>query len=199
MANDLQIIPPSQPETPCVRLSNDAALLKLVEDFQPGIGQRLATPDERQRLAALVPEYERALTPAGRNAVEDSVAMLSMAYPALRADIDEADARLELYVQELADLPADILNVACRAALRELTFFPSIAEIRKRATGFAQRQFRLMRLRHLIAKHDAEWRDPEPEAPMTAEDEAEMQRLRRKFGLEGDKGPEPNTDQEIAA
>lgn len=109
--------------------------------------------------------------------------MISMAYPALRADIDEADARLELYVQELGDLPADILDIACRAALRELTFFPSIAEIRKRATGFAQRQFRMMRIRHLIARHDAEWREPEPEAPMSAEDEAEMVLLRKKFGL----------------
>lgn len=171
-----------------------------MEGFQPGIDQRLPTPDERQRLAALVPQYERALNPAGRNAVEDSVAMLSMAYPALRADIDEADARLELYVQELGDLPADILDTACRASLRELTFFPSIAEIRKRANGFAQRQFRLMRIRHLIAKHDAEWRDPEPEPEMTAEDRAEMQRLRRKFSLDGDKGPDPEPkEEEIAA
>lgn len=180
---DLQILPSSKPPVPCLRLSNDAALLKLVDGFQPGIDQRLPTPAERERLAALVPDYERVLVPAPREAIEETVAMMSLAYPALRITTDEADARLELYVQELSDLPADILDTACRTALRELTFYPSIAEIRKRAAGLAQRQYRLARIRHLIAKHDAEYREPEADEPLTAEQEAEKRAIMRKLGL----------------
>jgi hypothetical protein len=186
MATALQTVPNS-PRTPCSLLSSDAALLSLVQDFQPGIAQRLPTPAERERLAALLPHYERALAPADRRAVEETIAVMSLAYPAMRVTEAEANARLDLYVRELSDLPTDILEEACRAALRELTFFPSIAEIRKRASGLAQRAFRLSRIKHLIARHDAEWR--EPEAELSPEDKAKVADWLRTHGFEAPQAP----------
>src|SRR5688572_13553363 len=98
MATDLQIHQPERPPTPCSLLSSDAALTDLVDRFQPGIDQRLPTPAERGRLAVLAGEYEHALVPAPREAIETAIAMMSLAYPAMRVTTDEADARLELYV-----------------------------------------------------------------------------------------------------
>lgn len=184
MATDLQTVQSNTLPTPCSRLCSNPALLKLVDDFQPGIGQRLATKPERAELARLQAEYEQTLTPATPAQIKSGIGMLALAYPALKVSPDEAKARLELYAQALGDLPHDILNVALMKALKELTFFPSVSEIRERATGFAQRVFRYNRVKQLIAKHDSEYREPEPERELSAEDHAEMARLRKKFGLD---------------
>lgn len=178
--------------------SKSSALAKLVDDTHPHF-QRLITPAERAILADLVPQYQSALVPATPEYIGKSITMLSVAFPGGKSTDAEAQARHRLYRDGLADIPADVLAEACRDAIRTCQFFPTVKELRERCREAVMRGFRLSRIRHLIAKHDAEWREPEPEAPMTAEDEAEMQRLRRKFGLAGDKGPQPDSEQEIAA
>lgn len=141
-------------KTPCSLLLSDNDLASLVNDHMPGIRQRLMTPEELERAEALLPQYERALQPAAPERIEESVAMLALAYPAMRTSVDEAAARLKLYTAGLSDVPADILPIACDAAIKELTFFPSVAELRNRCKGWALRQWRYDRLRHLIAQYD---------------------------------------------
>jgi hypothetical protein len=45
---------------------------------------------------------------------------------------------MELYVSALADIPQDRLSVAFRRALRELTFFPKVAELRNFAASTSE-------------------------------------------------------------
>lgn len=183
MATSLRVIDQRRPPTPCSLLLQNAELAKLVDDIQPGIDQRLPTPAERASLERLVPGYEAALTPATPEEIEEAVAMLSLAYPAMRASVSEAGARLELYTKALAHLPPDILEMACMAALRQCIFFPSVAEILARANGLALRQWRLQRIQYLIAKHDREWREPEPEERLTAEQREKVDAYLRRSGI----------------
>lgn len=197
MANDLQITHGKNLAALCSQGFSSYALDSLVDRPYPGIPDRIIDRDERAELHRLAAEYERALIPAERSEIEESVAMLSLAYPALKVTAQEGAARIELYAQALGDIPSDVLRDACMAALRECKFFPSVSEIRERCPGLTKGLFRLLRIRHLIAKHDAEWREPEPEPPLSAEDEAEMAMLRKKFGL-----PDPShgiESKEIAA
>jgi hypothetical protein len=194
MANDLQTISNPSLATLCSKGFESYVLESIVDRPMPGITERVINPAERACLARLAAEYERALVPAPRSAIEESVAMLSLAYPALKATPQEAAARIELYAQALADIPPDVLHDACMKALRESRFFPSVSEIRERCAGLALAHYRLGRINYLIAKHDAEWRDPEPEAPMTTAERNEMDRLKRKFGL-----GQPSADTEQAA
>lgn len=151
-------------------------------------------------LAALIPQYEASLVPASSEFIGKSITMLAVAFPGGKSSDVEAATRHRLYRDGLADLPSDVLADACRDAIRTCQFFPTVKELRERCREAVMRGFRLSRIRHLIAKHDAEWSDPEPEPPMTPADVAEMQRLRRKFGLDGDKGPDPEPkEEEIAA
>jgi hypothetical protein len=161
------------------RLSDAAE--RLVTDFQPGIGQRLATRPERGEMARQLAAIEEGLIPAQRWQIESAVGTLALGYPAMKVTAEEADARLALYAQELRDLPPDILTAACSKAVRECKFFPSVSEIRERAGDFARRQWRASRLKHLIAKHDREYREPEPVEPLSAEDQAELDRIMAKF------------------
>lgn len=179
----LQTTDATNRQTPCSRLSSDAALLKLVEDFQPGIDQRLATRAERERLASLAEHYEAWLRPAPRSKIEELVTTIALGYPAMRVTPAEADARLALYVAALSDIPADILEKACMAALQNCRFFPSVQEIRERCGEMGVRAYRLSRITYLIAKHDREWREPEPEAPLSAEDQAKVQDWLRRNGI----------------
>lgn len=144
---------------------------------------------ERAELAELAASFERQLIPAPQAQIEESVAMLSLAYPAMKASPQEAAARIKLYTQALADLPAAFLEAACLAALRECTFFPSPAEIRKRCEGLALMQYRLARFRHLIERHDREWKPkPDPEPPLSPEQQAKVDAWMRSQDL---KSPQP--------
>lgn len=187
MATDLQTIDPQGRNlpAPCSQLANNAALLKLVDEVQPGIAQRLPSPSDRAALARLLPAYEAALVPASIDAIEDAVTMLSLAYPASKCSVEEAGARLDVYAAGLADVPADILNTACMAALRASKFFPSVSEIRDRCTGLALRAWRYTRIKHLIALHDAQTPQPEDDSELSPEQRAKVDNWLKSHGLSG--------------
>ena len=157
---------------------------KLITDFQPGIDQRLCTPDERAELAAFVTAYERALTPARPAAIDAVLAGIAMAFPAAKVSAAEAEARLDIYANGLADVPHDILETAALKAIRECKFFPSVSEIRERCEGLALRRWRLERAKHLIAKHDREWQAPAQERELTAAEQAELESIMKRFDVE---------------
>lgn len=158
------------------------ALAKLVDDLNPYV-QRLITPAEREQLAALVPSYEAALKPAKPEYIERSIGMLAVAFPGAKVSDSEAKVRLGLYIQGLADVPGDLLANACRETIQTCTFFPTVAELRKRCKDLYSRQFRLARIKHLIAKHDREWREPEPEKPMSPKEQAKVNDYLRRHGI----------------
>lgn len=164
--------------------SSKPKLAKLVQDFQPGIDQRLPTPAERAELASLVPAFEAALVPASKAEIRRMIAKLAVGFPnAAKGTPDEVEARLELFAMALADVPADILGRACLEALKTCTFFPTPAELRKLCGEMAVRAWQLSRIRHLIAKHDAEWREPEESTPLSAEDQARVDAWLSRNGI----------------
>jgi hypothetical protein len=183
MATELQTITNRRPPAPCSLLANNAALLKLVDDVQPGIAQRVPSLADCAALSRLLPIYEAALAPASLDEIEDAVTMLSLAYPASKSSVEEAGARLDVYAAGLADVPADILNLACMAALRASKFFPSVSEIRERCTGLALRQWRLQRIKHLIALHDAQAPKPDDEGELTDEQQAKVDAWMKSHGI----------------
>lgn len=192
-ANALQMVSPNH-KTPCSVLQSEPKLAALVDDTYV-YAQRPITPDERAQLAALIPVYESALIPASRSEINRMIGKLSLGYPSAKVSDEEADARLELYADALADIPADILGRACMAAVQTRKFFPSVAELREDCTGLALRQWRLARIKYLIAKHDAEYREPEAHEPLTPEQQAELAKSLRKLGID----PSPTSPQDIAA
>ena len=135
----------------------------------------VCTPAERAALAELAAATEAALTPAAPREIRRMIGKLALGFPAAKASDLEAEARLELYAEGLADLPADILGGACARALRECRFFPSVSEIRERCGMLAVRRWELSRIRTLIATHDRGWR-PEG-APMTETQRARLAAL----------------------
>jgi hypothetical protein len=116
----------------------------------------VCTAAERGALAALAASTEAMLAPAAAREIRRMIGKLALGFPAGRASDLEAEGRLELYAEGLADVPADILGAACARALRECRFFPAVSEIRERCSGLAVRRWELSRIRTLIATHDRE-------------------------------------------
>ena len=175
MANDLTTTDPSR-RTPWSVLSSDPKLEQLVATA-PAFSH-ICSPEERAALAALVPAYEEALQPASDKGRKRAIGKLALAFPASKVSDEEAEGRLELYSEALADVPADVLGEACMAVVREARFFPTPSEIRAKCGTLARRQWELSKIRGLIATHDRMWR-PEGE-PLTADQRAEMARLTRR-------------------
>jgi hypothetical protein len=182
MANDLQTITGASLKILGSWVSDKPRLAKLVDDFQPGIGQRLITPEERAELAALVPHLEAALQPADKTTVRRMIAKLALGFPnANKGTADEVEARLELYAVALTDIPADVLGQACVEALKAYTFFPAPAEIRKLCRDPHRRAFRLSRAKHLIATHDREYRPQVEDKPLTDAERKELDDILRRL------------------
>jgi hypothetical protein len=55
---------------------------------------------------------------------------LALAYPNAKLSAGEAEARIELYEQSLADIDIDVLGAGFAAAVKSLKFFPAVAELR---------------------------------------------------------------------
>jgi len=135
----------------------------------------VCTPAERAALAGIAAMAEAALAPAAPREIRRMIGKLALGFPAGKASDLEAGARLELYAEGLADMPADILGAACARALRECRFFPTVAELRERCAGLAVRRWELSRIRILIATHDRGWRPAGK--PITAAQRAQLPAL----------------------
>ncbi|WP_162232653.1 hypothetical protein [Sphingomonas sanxanigenens] len=119
----------------------------------------LPTPAERGALARAIAEIEAAGRGAPVAAIDIAIGKLALAFPPVKQSEAAATARLALYREALADLPADILAEAVAACIRRCRFFPTVAEIREGARGpLALREWQLGRLRMLAWRHDREFR-----------------------------------------
>jgi hypothetical protein len=156
--------------------------VRLIDEHQPGIDQRVPDRAERADLVALVPHLETALAPATKADIRRMIAKLAMGFPnAHRSPADETEARLELYAMALADIPADILGGACMEALRTHTFLPTPAEIRRLCRDPHRRAFRLSRAKYLIALHDQRNPTPVDDTPLTDAEREELDAILRRL------------------
>lgn len=77
---------------------------------------------------------ESLMIPASEKSLEELIAVLSDFLPSAtnrKLSEDEADLRLELFIEALADIPADLIDVARQRCMRNCKFSPSPAEIRE--------------------------------------------------------------------
>lgn len=112
------------------------------------------------QVRALIPQYQAGLVGASQEYIAKSIAALALLYPPPKVSDQEARTRFTLYLELLADIPADALAEALRTVGKNCRFFPTVAEIREAAEeALAQRKAALNTL------HSLEWRyryDNEP-------------------------------------
>lgn len=105
---------------------------------------------------------EAGMTGASRGEIERTIGMLAVLFPAGKQSDQEAAMRLELYVELLSDIPADILSRAATKVGKTSRFFPAVSEIREAAAfDMNLRSWRLMRMRSMIARFERERPSPD--------------------------------------
>lgn len=116
--------------------------------------------------------------------INKMMAKLSLAYPSAKLSEDEAGARLELYGENLCDIPIDILGEGFRAAVRTCKFFPSVSELRDLALRqpATPRMIRQHRLRMMLEAHQT----AAAEAPKEIATPAQIAEIKREMGLTGE-------------
>lgn len=114
-------------------------------------------PNTAATLRAFAAEPEPALPTEAQ--VETMIGKLAMATAQTKVSEAEAEARMGLYWLALRDVPADDLRGAFMDLLRNSTFLPTPAEVRRAAMHKgAVRRYAKSRARHLAWKHEVEWR-----------------------------------------
>lgn len=81
------------------------------------------------QVAPALATYDRSLAPCGPDFVVTVVGTLAAAFPAGRGSERQTALKLEIYIDALQDLPADILANAARRAIRRCRYFPTVAEL----------------------------------------------------------------------
>lgn len=141
---------------------------------------------------------ETGLAPASRQQVLRLIGTLRLSKNAARLQGSDAKGRIAAMLEEIADIPADIV----RDAIMQIRmsgderddWFPTGGRIRAAAAPeMAKRKLRLMRLREW--KRDLERRakaQEEANKPLTAEERAELEMLKARRGNAG-YVPDPNS------
>ena len=110
-------------------------------------------------LPALIARGQRSIQPAGADLIGAALLRLIAVHP---IGDRETDIMMDTYVEDLSDLPADLIKGACTHWRRTERFFPTIAELRALAMPeLARRRKYLERL--LILRGVAELPAPDDE------------------------------------
>lgn len=111
------------------------------------------TDDELALIPATIARLEAAMSPASEDAVMTMIGKMALLFPAGKLTGAESAARLELYLDLLGDLPADVLSFAFREVAMASRFFPTVAEIREAAEPMMhERRATIAVLRSLLMK-----------------------------------------------
>ena len=103
------------------------------------------TAEQIAELPALIARGQRSVQPAGAELVGAMLLRLIAVHPT--GERAGADLMMDTYVEDLSDLPADLLDGACTHWRRTERFFPTIAELRALAVpALAKRRKYLERL-----------------------------------------------------
>lgn len=94
------------------------------------------------------------------------IGKLAMATAQAKVSDAEAEERVAMYWLALRDLPVADLRVAFLDLLRTATFLPTPAEVRTAALkAGALRRYAKSRARHLVWKHEQEWKPADDVVP----------------------------------
>ena len=105
--------------------------------------------------------YEASLERPTRDRIETMVGRLSIATIKRNMADAEAHEAHDLYHRVLRDLPVIDLAAAFDELLRTAKFMPKPAEIHAAAAIHTKRRaYRISRARHLVWKHETEWKPP---------------------------------------
>ena len=145
----------TNPKTPTSGLLSDERLNELLlSTDNPVVG-----PNTAATLRAFAAQPEPPL--ASEQQVETMIGKLAMATAQAKVSAAEAEARLELYWLALRDVPLADLREAFVDLVRNSTFLPTPAEVRKVALHKgAVRRYAKSRARCLVKLHEREWREP---------------------------------------
>ena len=103
------------------------------------------TDEQIAELPALIARGQRSVQPAGAELAGAMLLKLIAVHPT--GERAGADLMMDTYVEDLSDLPADLLDGACTHWRRTERFFPTIAELRALAVpALAKRRKYLERL-----------------------------------------------------
>lgn len=156
--------PPARWRAPALPACVTPAELDAAIFYPPAVSQA-----DAPMLAAAARAYAEGLRPADEPRRIEALTALALRYPApARVSDAEAAARMNLLIDDLAHLPADILESACRRAALSSRHMPTAAEImafaRDELTACQRRACRLDRLAREAAKTP-------PLAPLASADE----------------------------
>jgi hypothetical protein len=140
-------------QTPTLGLLPDAKLSELLlSGDSPVVG-----PKSAAALRALIEQPDPPL--ASQPQVETMIGKLAMATAQAKVSEAEAEVRFEMYWMALRDLPLDDLRAAFVELVRTATFLPTPAEVRSATIRQgALRRYAKSRARHLVWKHETEWK-----------------------------------------
>ncbi len=122
---------PSPPKSIAVALQGSADDINLLRNAAYGTTnlEPAAVEAAQRKAESVLAVYRDALRPAGDDAVLAVIKVLSASFPPPRIDDDAAAIRVDVYLEMLGSLPADILAEATRQALKQFRFFPTVAEL----------------------------------------------------------------------
>lgn len=146
--------------TPTLGSQLDAKLSDLLlSGDSPVVG-----PNSAQALRTFASEPEPPLPTEAE--VETMIGKLAMATAQAKVSDAEAEERVAMYWLALRDLPVADLRVAFLDLLRTATFLPTPAEVRTAALkAGALRRYAKSRARHLVWKHEQEWKPADDVVP----------------------------------
>jgi hypothetical protein len=130
-------------------MTTSFAFLTVLDDIQ-------AAP-----LPMLINQFEYSLRGSDEEEIELEIGKMALLYPNGKLTPAESDARIEIYIELLRDLPFDCLAHGFRQAVKASRFFPTVAEIREHADAMLrERKAKIFALSQLLLKHQREWRAP---------------------------------------
>lgn len=132
-------------------------------------------------LPGLIDWYESGMAPSPSEEIRRMVTKIATLYPSAKISDQEAEMRMELYTELLADIPFDCLSAGFKAVAKSSRFFPSVAEIRERAEPMMyERRAKINGMRNLLRKHEKEWQSDAGDDVCTPEEAAA---IIKKFGI----------------
>lgn len=131
-----------------------ADLVNALEPFDPERVPAISDAEADECRSALA-VYRAAPKTTPVRDIDRMMLKLALGYPNQRLSDSEAEGRMELYAEQLSDIPFDILALGFAAAVRTLKFFPTVAELREMAMSqpAPRRRRRQHRIEILLAGH----------------------------------------------
>ncbi|MDX3884046.1 hypothetical protein [Sphingomonas sp. MM-1] len=145
----------------------------------------LVSADVAATIPAALAALKAGMAPSTEEQIEGLMGSIALLYPAAKVTEKEAEARLDLYIDLLQDIPFDILSAAFKSAAQTSRFFPTVAEIREAALpARRERLNKINGLKALALKHRLEGEQSrQAQAPMSAAEIEEANAIFQRLGI----------------